>query len=134
MGLDVYASRTPWHGRDDEPAADLSWRDVWAFRRAKIDLDRYAEPGTFSGRTRWDIVNAAYPHHDYLDHDVGNGHEWINPASVRRIADAFEHCDPTEVAEEASGKVIKFTTAHVEGFRRFFRVCARRGLGLVYSH
>jgi hypothetical protein len=41
--------------------------------------------------------------------------EWIPPETVRKMADAFERCDPDrDVAELA----------------KFFRVCAERGLGL----
>lgn len=133
MGLDVYASRTPWQGRDDEDVSGvLSRHDRRAFRRAKIDLGQFAEPGTFWGRDYFRLVRCAYPATDIFDEDVPTDLPWINAATVRKIAKALEACDPQQVAAKASSSRHEFTVDHVEGFRRFFRVCAKRGLGLIY--
>lgn len=139
MGLDVYASRTPWFGDDDDEIdGDLTWCDKRAFRRAKIDIGQLNEPGTFFGRSHWQLVQRACDDvglelgYDLWDHDVHADLPWINAATVRLIADALDRCNPHEVAAAASGLWREFTPDHVEGFRRFFRVCATRGLGLIY--
>ena len=53
------------------------------------------------------------------------------PEEVREIAAAFEHCDPARVAEDSKGDLYPVVEAEVLALRRFFRLCAERGLGLI---
>ncbi len=59
------------------------------------------------------------------------GLEWVPPDTVRDIAVALEQCDASELLRTAdlSGTI---DAAVVDALRRFFRVCADRGLGLIY--
>ena len=135
MGLDVYASRT-WQQDGD----DLTRADRRAFQRAKIDIGQYSQPGSFWGTDCWRLVSLVCPAAGFDDEIGLPGLFWINPTTVREIADAFERCDDEAIAVTATSDVAyrlsprEFTPEHVEGFRRFFRVCVRRKLGLIYWH
>ncbi len=120
MGLDSYASRSPGD-------VDLTVGDEQAFLVAGITLCGGIESGdggsSFRGKVYLDVV----------DRVAGASlmEEWIPPAEVREIADAFERCDSARVAEESKGDHYAATEAEIESLRRFFRICAERGLGLI---
>ena len=110
MGLDTYASRSPG---DIELTAD----DQQAFEQAAIELcggmwSGVGDHSSFRGKVYVDVV----------DRVAGASllAEWIQPEEVRGIAAAFERCDPARVVE-----------AEILELRRFFRLCAERGLGLI---
>ncbi|MHB8958938.1 MAG: hypothetical protein ACYDAN_04860 [Candidatus Limnocylindrales bacterium] len=56
---------------------------------------------------------------------------WTPPEQVRGIAAAFERCNPIRVVEASQGDAHPVTGSEVAELRRFFRVCADRGLGLI---
>ena len=131
MGVDVIAARTPGRDRESDDFQDLTDDDLDAFRRADIDLRQLASPGTFWGWERWQLVREVCPGElsDPAWSDVGL--EWVPPDKVREIADGFDHGNTAKLLGSADlSDTIDATV--VEGLRRFFRVCADRGLGVIY--
>lgn len=131
MGVDVIASRTPPLDRDSDEFGDLSDEDRDAFRAADIDLHQTADPGTFWGWERWQLVREVHPG-EVADPDRSDvGLEWISTGTVRDIATGFDACDAEDLLRRA-GMAERLDSDVVEGLRRFFRVCADRGLGVIY--
>lgn len=120
MGLDSYASRTPGD-------VELTVGDEQAFLAARIELCGGLASGDDSSSFRGKVYL------DVVDRVAGASlmAEWIPPEEIREIADAFDRCDPARVAEESKGHHYPATEAEVVSLRRFFRVCADRGLGLI---
>ena len=121
MGLDTFASRKP----DD---VELSAEDERAFAQAAIELCGGMWSGgdgasSFRGKVYIDVVDRVA--------GVWLTREWIPPDEVRDIAAAFERCDPERLADESAGDAYPVTGFEVEELRRFFRLCADRGLGLI---
>jgi hypothetical protein len=120
MGLDNYASRSP----DD---IELTAEDEQAFEQAAIELcgGLWSGDGGSSFRGKVYITVA--------DRVAGASltEEWIPPKEVREIAAAFERCDPARVVEESAGDAYPVSGFEVVELRRFFRLCADRGLGLI---
>ena len=120
MGLDSYASRSPGD-------VDLTVGDEQAFMAAGIQLCGGMVSGddssSFRGKVYLDVVDRVA--------DASLMAEWIPPEEVRAIAAAFDRCDPARVAEESKDDHYPATQAEVVSLRRFFRVCADRGLGLI---
>ena len=120
MGLDTYASRSPGD-------IELTVGDEQAFMVAEIQLCGGLQSGeggsSFRGKVYLDVVDRVA--------DATLMAEWIPPEEVREIAAAFERCDAARVAEESKDDHYPATETEVVNLRRFFRVCAERGLGLV---
>jgi len=120
MGLDSYASRSPGD-------IELTAEDQQAFGQAAIELCGGMMSGdggsSFRGKVYLDVVDRVA--------GVSLGAEWIPPDEVRVIAAAFERCDPDRVAEESKGDHYPIVESEVCELRRFFRLCAERGLGLI---
>jgi hypothetical protein len=120
MGLDTYASRSSGD-------VALTAEDQRAFDQAAIELCGGIASGdggsSFRGKVYLDVVDRVA--------GASLGAEWIPPEEVREIAAAFERCDPVWVAEESKDDHYPATPMEVEHLRRFFRVCAERGLGLI---
>jgi hypothetical protein len=120
MGLDSYASRSPGD-------VELTVGDEQAFLVAGIQLCGGLVSGddssSFRGKVYLDIV----------DRVAGASlmEEWLPPEEICTIAAAFDRCDPARVAEESKDDHYPATQAEVVSLRRFFRVCADRGLGLI---
>lgn len=122
MGLDVYAVRSPEIG--------LSEDDEQAFEEAGIDLcgGIYSGgAGSFRGKV-----------YDMLILDltgVSLYQEWIPPETVQQMAEALQRVDPGTFEKELAGNYSwEVYSAHtIEHLRKFFDVCARRGLGLAGS-
>jgi hypothetical protein len=96
-------------------------------------MRQVAGPGTFWGWERWQLVREVCPGEISDPESSDLGLEWVPPDKVHDIAVAFEHCDAIELLRTAdlSGNI---GVAVVDALQRFFRVCADRGLGLVYWH
>jgi hypothetical protein len=118
MGLDTFAAREP-----DRP---LSRRDRLAFRRAKIDLagGMYSgDHGSFRGKLYDDLVTCIT--------GISLYERWIPPETVREMAEAFDRCDPEEAARDCQEtSSYQHPPEQILQLRAFFRVCAKRGLGL----
>jgi len=120
MGLDTYASRIPGD-------VELTPEDEAAFAQAAIELCG----GIWSGDGGSSFRGKVYL--DVVDRVAGTSllAEWIPPEAVRDIAAAFERCEPARVVEESNGDRYPVVEAEVLELRRFFRLCAARGLGLI---
>jgi hypothetical protein len=120
MGLDTYASRSPGD-------VELTAEDEQAFEQAAIGLCGGMISGdgcsSFRGKVYLDVVDRVA--------GASLGAEWTLAEEVREIAAAFEHCDPARVAEESNGDPYPVVEAEVLALRRFFSLCAERGLGLI---
>lgn len=118
MGLDTFAARSP--------ARDLSAEDEAAFEEAKPQLTG----GMYSGS--WDSFRGKV-YEELVRHITGVSlyELWIPPATVRRMWEAFERCDPERVAEETEAFAYEASAHEIIELRRFFRICAERELGLV---
>ena len=120
MGLDTYASRSP--GRIALAAADRQ-----AFEHAAIQLCGSITSGlgdsSFRGKVYVDVV--------YRVTGTSLMAEWIPPEEVRDIAAAFERCDSARVAEESQSDRYPAAEIEILELRRFFCLCAERGLGLI---
>ena len=121
MGLDTYASRSP-----DE--VELTAEDQQAFEQAAIELcggfwSGVGAHASFRGKVYVAVV----------DRVAGASllAEWIPPEEVRGIAATFERCDPIRVVEESQRDAYPVTGFEVDELRRFFHLCAERGLGLI---
>jgi hypothetical protein len=117
MGLDNYAARGP----DKE----LSEEDLAAFEAAGIRLCGGLLSGpsdSFRGKVYSDLVFSITGESLYQ--------EWIPPETVKKMHDAFEGCDPSTIDWFNAGR-ISSTEEAVENLRKFFKICAERGLGLI---
>jgi hypothetical protein len=119
VGLDTYASRAP-------DSATLTEEDGRAFDEARLTLCGgmfSGEGGSFRGKVYVDAVEHVS--------GVSLYQEWIPPETVREMAEDFERCDPEAVERELAGQHYETTADEIRELRRFFRICADRGLGLV---
>jgi hypothetical protein len=120
MGLDTYASRSPGDIK-------LTAEDRLAFEQAAIELCGGIMSGdggsSFRGKVYLDAVDRVA--------DASLGAEWIPPEEVRDIAAAFERCDPARVVADSKDDRYPVSEVEVRELRRFFRLCAERGLGLI---
>ena len=55
--------------------------------------------------------------------------DWIPPETIREMSQALADCDPQEAIELTDAW--ERTTYDVIELRKFFKVCADRGLGLI---
>jgi hypothetical protein len=118
VGLDTYAARTQ--------RGSLTRADLEAFEEAEIELCGGIHSGgwdSFRGKVYDPVVEHVTGVSLYAD--------WIPPETVRRMARAFERCDPERVARETEQLVYQASPAEIVGLRKFFEICAERGLGLV---
>ena len=118
MGLDTYAARSA--------DGDLRGEDEQAFDKAALQLCgglHSGSGGSFRGKVYADVVEHVS--------GVSLYEEWIPPDTVREMAEAFDLCDPKAVQSEMAGRVYATSAHEVYELRRFFRICADRGLGLV---
>jgi hypothetical protein len=118
MGLDTYAAPSP--------EGDLREGDEQAFDEADLRLCggmNSGSGGSFRGKVYSDVVEHVS--------GVSLYEEWIPPDTVRAMAEAFDLCDPEAVESEMAGGVYATSAVEVRELRRFFRICADRGLGLV---
>jgi len=118
MGLDTYAARSA--------AGDLAQEDEQAFDLADIQLCGGMHSGT-GGSFRGKVYSAVVKHVS----GVSLYEEWIPPDTVLAMAEAFDRCDPEAVESQLAGTARATTAFEVRELRRFFRICADRGLGLV---
>ena len=129
MGLDLYAAHSP--------EAGLTEADLRAFDEAGIELcgGIYSGgAGSFRGES-----------YDTLLINVTNANiykGWIPPEVVHKMWLALNNCDPAKLLawdqqnyevldQEYRGPGLEQLTADIMELRKFFRVCAERGLGLV---
>lgn len=111
MGLDNFAARGP----DEE----LTEEDMEAFGQADINLCGgvlSGPPDSFRGKVYDDLIRDITRESLYQ--------EWIPPERVKKMYQALMKCDPKEVAEGDDKTAII-------NFRKFFKVCADRNLGLM---
>jgi hypothetical protein len=121
MGLDTFASRS-------RTRISLTDEDKRAFADAGIQLcgglqSGVSDASSFRGKVYIDIVDRVAGA-NLLD-------DWIPPEAMGAIAAAFERCGPAAVAEASQDDRYPISTAEVDALRRFFRLCADRGLGLI---
>jgi hypothetical protein len=119
MGLDTFASRTP----DD---VSLTEDDERAFDEAGLQLCGGIYSGaesSFRGKVYADAVERVT--------SVNLYQEWIPPETVRLMAKAFEDCDPEAVERDLATSTREVTQTEIDYLRRFFQICAERGLGLI---
>jgi hypothetical protein len=121
MGLDTYASRSPGD-------IELTAEDEQAFAKAAIQLcgglhSGLGDPTSFRGKVYVAVV----------DRVAGASllEEWLPPLEVRDMAAAFARCDPARVVEESVSDAYPVSGFEVVELRRFFSLCAERGLGLI---
>jgi len=117
MGLDTFAAHTP----ED---IELSEADLKAFADADISLcggifSGGGNDGSFRGKVYAELILEVTGQSLYA--------EWIPPETVKEMYTSLMACDP----EEAADWVYKNTAQEVVELRKFFKVCAERGLGLV---
>jgi hypothetical protein len=119
MGLDTYAAKAL--------GKELTRRDRWAFRKAKVALTSgmfSLDVGGFRGKMYDDLIRCIT--------GVSLYDAWIPPDTVREMSEALDRCDPELVTEECQESSVYDHTPHeVLQLRAFFRVCAKRKLGLV---
>jgi hypothetical protein len=139
VGLDTYAARIPidfFAPGLDESSVDehfgCTWRDRWAFRRAEKRRER--KGGCifggiyFRGKLYSDLVKFVTGVYIYQT--------WIPPETVKKMSEAFDRCDPEATIEafrESDHVIYDHSPSEVADLRAFFKVCAKRGLGLVGS-
>jgi hypothetical protein len=133
MGLDNFASRL-------KDPIWLTPDDYQAFSDAEIDLMGglfSGNPGSFRGKM-YDLL--------LLDiTGVSPLQLWIPPEIVRDMYKALVSCDPAMILskyqhefedreEEYRGPSLEELSTNILELRKFFGVCAERGLGLVGSY
>lgn len=139
MGLDTYAARIPVDFLDsdldvdqvDESFGCTRW-DLLAFWWAGQRRER-AGGGLFVGNYFRGNIYAPL-----IQHVSGVWIErtWIPPETVKEMWTTFNACDPEQTIrdyEEVGGRKGEYHASDVADLRAFFRVCAKRGLGLVGS-
>jgi hypothetical protein len=119
VGLDTFAAPSP--------GKKLTRVDRRAFEKAKIELSggMYSgDPGSFRGKI-----------YVYLVHHltgVSLYQDWIPPQTVARMSRSLDSCDPEAALRTYDGPYEEeLTPKDVINLRTFFRVCAKRKLGLV---
>ena len=119
-GLDTFAARSP--------GEDLNGKDLEAFEQANIYLMGGLfshNGGSFHGKHYATLVSYITGESLYQ--------EWIAPETVKKMAGAFERCDPEKVLADIQNEVWRsreYTTGEIVELRRFFSLCAELGLGL----
>lgn len=127
MGLDTY----PSHSEDDYD--DVTPEDAAAFESAGIDLcGGMCSDGVVSirGKIYDDIVREVSGESLYTS--------WLEPEAVARIAQAFAALTPEQLAEindcvRTRYSDISTSPNEMADLRRYFMICAERGLGLIAS-
>jgi hypothetical protein len=117
MGLDTYAHRGP--------DTELTDEDRRAFEAAEIELCGGLLSGptdSFRGKVYAGLIEAITGKNLY--------EEWIPPQRVKRMYEALLRCDAQEFADCHDDRFGDVEEA-VANMRKFFKVCAERGLGLV---
>jgi len=117
MGLDTFASRSP----DD---IELTPEDIQAFE----DADIYLCGGIFSGggsSFRGKVYSLSI--HEITGESLLQ--EWIPPKTVQAMYTSLVNCDPPQAIDESD--TWDRTTDEILELRKFFKVCAERGLGLI---
>ena len=129
MGLDVYAARSPEVGLTEE--------DKLTFDEAGISLCGglfSGDPGSFRGKVYDTLL---------LDITCVNLYRpWIPPEIVRAMYAALLNCGPAALLEsykeiyadldqDYRGDSLEDLTEKIMELRKFFQVCAERGLGLI---
>ncbi len=122
MGLDVYALRSPKTGLTEE--------DVCAFDEAQIELCGgifSGSGGSFRGKVYDTLIC------DLTGVSLYQG--WIPPETVREMAAALHRIDDEKFEKEMAKKYSweEHSRLTLENLRKFFDVCAERGLGLAGS-
>jgi hypothetical protein len=118
MGLDTYAARSP--------ESELPEEDQQVFDEAGLMLCgglNSGSGGSFRGKVYADVVENVS--------GISLYQEWIPPNVVQAMAEAFDRCDPEAVEGEMAHGAHPASAVEVGELRRFFRICADRGLGLV---
>ena len=119
MGLDTYASRSP----DD---LVLHTGDNQAFEEAQIELCGgifSGEGGSFRGKVYSTLILEIT--------GVSLYQEWIPPETVKEMYRALAGCDPESAVTESDS--LDRNPGEIIELRKFFKVCADRGLGLINS-
>ena len=121
MGLDTRAAQSSKGGLSDQ--------DRQAFNEAGIHLVGgffSGNAGSFRGQVYFFLI--------YHVTGVDLYQLWIPPQTVRTMWQALEHCNMNGISREFSDIYCK-TPAEIRlalrELRKFFRVCGRRGLGLI---
>lgn len=139
MGLDTYAARIPVDFFDPDLDVDqvdenfgCTRRDRWAFWWAGKRRER-AGAGLFVGNYFRGSIYAPL-----IQHVAGVWIErtWIPPETVKEMWTAFDARDPEQTIrdyEASGGRNGEYRPSDVADLQAFFRVCAKRGLGLVGS-
>jgi hypothetical protein len=121
MGLDTFALRSPDEG--------LTAADRQAFEEAGIELcggTLSGSAGSFRDQFYDDLIREIT--------GVGTYQAWIPPETLREMYYAPAQWVPEEALEtgEAAASFWReHTVEEIIQLRRFFRVCAERGLGLA---
>jgi hypothetical protein len=121
MGLDTFASRSP--GEVELTAADRQAFEAAAIRLCGGFWSGIGDPSSFRGKVYIAVVDRVA--------GARLTDEWLAPEKVRNIAAAFERCDPDRVVEHSASDAYAVTAFEVLELRRFFGLCAERGLGLI---
>lgn len=117
MGLDTYASNT-------SQDVELTPEQAQAFEEADIELCGgifSGEGGSFRGKVYTSLIL------EITGESLYQG--WIPPETVQKMYEALVACDPEEAVEESD--MWGNTPRDVVELRKFFKVCAEHGLGLL---
>jgi hypothetical protein len=117
VGIDTSASNT----RDE---ISLTPKQVRAFEEADIELCGgmfSGDVGSFRGKVYQIIL--------YEVTGVNLAEEWLPPETVKNMHTALEQCDPEQVIADYGGR--NRIPSEILDLRKFFRVCAEQGLGLI---
>jgi len=117
MGLDTFASRSP-------EEIILSEEDIQAFNDAEIFLCGglfSGEGGSFRGKVYASLVLSITDESLYA--------EWLSPETVRAMYEALAACDPQDAVDGL--RYPDHPPEDVIELRKFFKVCSKRGLGLL---
>jgi hypothetical protein len=117
MGLDTFAA----HTAED---IKLSEADLQAFAEADISLcggilSSGGNGGSFRGKVYSELIYEITGQSLYAD--------WLPPEMVKELYDSLAAVDP----EEAAALGHRNTAKEVLELQKFFKVCSKRGLGLV---
>lgn len=140
MGLDTYASRIAVNFFDPDLDVDsvdedfgCTEEDRAAFRRAEEECERWDGACLFgTGYFRGKLYTYL------IEHITGQSlyQPWIPPEVVRKMAETLDRCNPEEAIRTyraTDPPYAEWGPSVVRQLRQFFRVCAKRGLGLVGS-
>ena len=129
MGLDLYAAHSPEDG--------LTEADLHAFEETGIELCGGIYSGG-AGSFRGEVYDTLLI--NVTSANIYKG--WIPPEVVYKMWLDLKNCDPEKLLawdqqnyevldQEYRGPGLEQLTADIMELRKFFRVCAERGLGLV---